>query len=96
MNQPGTSISKAEVVGGQIRHALAFTVQFGAILNDDPIAYSMGFLAGYAGDPLVRKGERKSDLAQAYINGHQLGGAVKSGKQPMPAWAVPQDMKEVA
>jgi hypothetical protein len=96
MNQPGNSISRAEVVGGQIRPIVAFTVQFGAIPHEDSIAHAMGFLGGYAGDPLVGPGERRKDLAKAYVTGHRLGRAVKTGKQPMPEWARSQDPKEAA
>ena len=96
MNPLGTSISKAEVVGGQIRPIVAFTVQFGAIPNTDPIAHAMGFLGGYAGDPLFGPGERRKDLAKAYVTGHRLGRAVMAGTQPMPEWARSQDPKEAA
>jgi hypothetical protein len=96
MNPLGTSISRAEVVGGQIRPIVALTVQFAAIPNADPIAYAMGFLAGYSGDALVPKGEKKLDLAAAYISGHRLGRDVKADKKPMPEWARLQSPKEAA
>ena len=88
-------LAKAIFDGTQVREVVAFEMPQEAIPGPDPLAYAYGFMRGFAGDPLLEKGERRRDLAEAFITGHQLGRDVKAGKQPMPAWVVSQDMKEV-
>lgn len=55
-------------------------------LGDDPIAYSFGFMQGFSG---VRreKPQDRHGLAPAYVEGHAHGVLVKSGTEPLPAWA---------
>jgi hypothetical protein len=80
-------LAKAVFDGTQVHEVLAFEMPQETIPSDDPLAYAFGFMRGFAGDSLVEKGERRRDLAQAFIAGHQLGREVKVGNQPMPAWA---------
>jgi hypothetical protein len=94
MNESMTTISQAELTPTGIHTKLAFSVNMQGTPSDDPIAYSMGFMSGYAGDPLVPKGEKRKDLAKAWIEGHKLGREVKAGCKPMPDWASPQE-KEI-
>ena len=88
-----TIMAKAELGPLGVQTLLAFDMDMNSAPSDDPIAYCMGFMHGYGGDPLVLKGEKKKDLAKAYIAGHRLGREVKAGRKPMPVWAKLQQPK---
>jgi len=82
-----TTMSRMTVENDQLKPLITFQMEMQKAPSDDPIAYCYGFMNGYAGDSLVQKGEKKKDMAKAYIDGHTHGCNVKSGKMPMPAWA---------
>ena len=82
----GTTMQKAELGPCGVQTLLAFDMDLHSAPSDDPIAYCYGFMNGYAGDPLVPKGEKRKDLAKAYVAGHRLGREVKTGTKPMPVW----------
>lgn len=88
-----TKISQATVGPDGVKPIVAFNVTMEEVPSDDPIAYSMGFMQGYVGHPLVSKGEKRSELAQAYVDGHALGRKVKTGTTAMPDWAVKEETK---
>lgn len=63
--------------------AVSANIVFGSVPSDDPLAFTMGFMAGFQGTTDV---EDPSELAEAYIKGRELGADVRMGRQPVPDW----------
>lgn len=59
------------------------SITMGDVPSDDPIAYSMGFLAGFQGSEETTP---RDDLADAYLKGREHGADVRMGKQAIPGW----------
>ncbi len=73
---------------GGARVTNATTINVRAIPSDDPLAFAYGFQQGLNGVKRPRAGsEDAADLAEAFVEGHKLGFAVRKGKTPMPTWA---------
>jgi hypothetical protein len=81
-----TRFCKTVNEGGKIRTLVEFQIETNEIPSDDPLAYAYGFMQGYVGDPLVGPGEKRSELAKAYIQGHEVGKQVVGDATPMPPW----------
>lgn len=79
---PDDKIAAVEAQGPRGVVMAQITLQ--KVPSDDPLAYSVGFISGLAGNVLESE---RSDLADAYIEGYRLGVAVRLGDEPRPDWA---------
>lgn len=72
-------------MGGQIFTGVQANVKMNNVPSDDPLAYVAGYM-----DALSRKGmgngSKKSELAEAYIEGFRYGVSVRKGDEPKPVW----------
>lgn len=84
----GASPEAIEAVekAGPPPQGFAAQVAIGKVPSDDPLAYTMGFMAAMGGSALDRPGTDRKELAPAYLEGYRLGVAVKSGSEPTPDW----------
>ena len=76
------TIAAVEAQGPRSGAAVA-SINLHKIPTDDPLAYSMGYMSGVAGGVLE---PNREELAQAYIDGYQLGTRVRLGEEPKPEW----------
>lgn len=86
----GVSEEKMDAIKGKPVPPVALSIRMqpvgapGTVPSDDPLAYSMGFMAALSGRGM--DGPRE-ELAKAYLEGYKLGVGVKAGEEPMPEWA---------
>jgi len=79
-------------------YSVRLNVNMKRVPSDDPLAYAHGFMTGCAGDPKPTDEADEGELADAWVEGYELGLRVKSGDEDirnLNTWVKPAESSRV-